>query len=300
VNTDPRIERYLSVLESRLKAFSVGDRAEIVTEIKSHVLTALERDPQANLDHVLAALGEPETVANRYLLERGLKPGKPPISPVVKWLVIGFLGTVAMVLLFAVFLLMKFSPMVNSIANQEGLEVLNELFDGESEESGVGRFALKGILSAGRFNGDLELSEQRAINVKFTNAKIETVKSEDDTFAWECDGVGAGAPESEVRGGVAELNLLRMIGAKCMLAIPKGAKLSLDGTNAKIDLDKPLFNVHARVGNGKVEITPEDGVDYKYELKIGRRKKMDFTSSEKPDAYLLHIELNNGRITRGR
>jgi hypothetical protein len=288
------------VLEARLKPFSVGDRAEIITEIKSHILSALERDPQANLDHVLAAFGEPETVANRYLLERGLKPGKPPISPVVKWLVIGFLGTMAMVLLFSVFLITKFSPMITRIGNQEGLEVLNELLDIESEENSEGRFAIKGLLSAGRFHGDLELGEQRAITVKFTNVKIETANSEDNTFAWECEGVGAGAPESEVRSGIVEFNLLRMIGARCMLAVPKGAKLSLDGTNAKVDLDRPLFNVHARIGNGKVEITPAEGIDYKYELTIGRRKKTSFVSSEKPDAFLLHVELNNGRISRGK
>ncbi len=299
MSKDPRIERYLSALEARLRPFSVGDRAEIVTEIKSHILSALERDPQVNLDHVLAALGEPEAVANRYLLERGMKPGKPPISPVVKWLVIGFLGTVAMVLLFSIFLIMKFAPLVTSVGKEEGLEVLNELLD-LGNESGEGRFAMKGILSAGRFSGDLELGAQRTIAVKFSNVKLETVNADDDTFAWECDGVGAGAPESEVRGGVAELNLLRLIGAKCVLAVPKNAKLSLDGTNAKIELDRPLFNVHARITNGKVEITPEDGVEYKYELKVGRRNKSDFVSSEKPDAYLLHVELNNGRITRGK
>src|SRR6187549_1830430 len=97
---DPRLESYLTSLERVLRPFPVSDRAEIITEIKSHVLSALERDPQARLDSVLSALGEPETVANRYLLERGLKPTKTSISPIVKWLIIGFLGTFAMILFF--------------------------------------------------------------------------------------------------------------------------------------------------------------------------------------------------------
>ena len=97
---DPRLENYLTALDSALKPLSISDRADIVTEIKSHVMSALEREPERALDAILAALGEPETVANRYLIERGQKPSKPSISPAVKWIVIGFLGTFALILLF--------------------------------------------------------------------------------------------------------------------------------------------------------------------------------------------------------
>jgi uncharacterized membrane protein len=78
MSTDPRLEGYLAKLETVLGPFSASDRAEIIMEIKSHVLAALDRDPNASMDSILAALGEPETVANRYLMERGMKPTKPP------------------------------------------------------------------------------------------------------------------------------------------------------------------------------------------------------------------------------
>ena len=109
---DPRLESYLERLDAVLKPLSVSDRAEIVTEIRSHVLSALERGTGGGLDEVLSALGEPETVANRYRMERGLNPTRPPISPVFKWLVIGFMGTVAMCMLFAGVILWKFTPLI--------------------------------------------------------------------------------------------------------------------------------------------------------------------------------------------
>jgi len=85
----PKLEGYLSLLDKTLGPISISERAEIVTEIKSHVLEAQQRDPSLSLEAILSSLGEPEQVANKYLLERGLKPSKPSTRPFVKWLVAG-------------------------------------------------------------------------------------------------------------------------------------------------------------------------------------------------------------------
>jgi uncharacterized membrane protein len=108
--TDPKIDHYLLKLERTLAPFPASDRAEILVEIKSHVLSALEHDSNASVESVLTALGEPETVANRYLMERNLKPIRPPVSPIAKWIVVGFLGTFAMTVLLILGLAFKFTP----------------------------------------------------------------------------------------------------------------------------------------------------------------------------------------------
>lgn len=77
MTNDSRLDDYLTKLERLLMLFSVSDRAEIILEIKSHVHSALARDPNTQMDSILSALGEPEFVANRYLMERGMKPAKP-------------------------------------------------------------------------------------------------------------------------------------------------------------------------------------------------------------------------------
>lgn len=138
MSTDPRLENYLATLDRALSPLPVSDRAEIVTEIKSHVLSAMERDSATSLDSILAALGEASTVANRYLLERGLKTGKPPISPVVKWVVIGFLGTVALLVAGIVALLLQLSPVVQIDGKEEKVSLLGGfiLIDGENVKIG--------------------------------------------------------------------------------------------------------------------------------------------------------------------
>src|SRR5215217_1399531 len=105
MSDEQKLEQYLSRMESVLKTFPTSDRAEVILEIKSHVYSALESDPNQTMVGILNALGEPEVVANRYLMERGLKPTRPPISPIVKWLVFGFLGTLGLMLIFGSFAL---------------------------------------------------------------------------------------------------------------------------------------------------------------------------------------------------
>ena len=151
--SDPRLERYLTALERALKPFPVSDRAEVITEIKSHVLAALEHDPQARLDHVLAALGEPEMVANRYLIDRGLKTAKPPISPIVKWLVVGFLTTIAMLFIFLGFLVSQFSPIIKVEEKGDKVAFLGGLIQVNGDE---GKFKITGFGDGDPVRSDLQ------------------------------------------------------------------------------------------------------------------------------------------------
>ena len=63
-----KLERYLGKLDNGLGSIPVSEKAEIITEMKSHILDAHAKDDSKKLEDILAAIGEPEFVANRYLI----------------------------------------------------------------------------------------------------------------------------------------------------------------------------------------------------------------------------------------
>lgn len=295
---DHRLETYLSSLERVLKPFPVGDRAEIVTEIKSHILDALARDPQTRLDTVLSALGEPEMVANRYLLERGLKPAKPPISPIVKWMVVGFLGTVAMLLIFVGFLLSRFHPLITIDEPNNKLTLLGGLIKLDGDK---GTFKLEGPFGgfAAVFDGSSPLNPGQSAFVKFTNGKFDIRNSDENQFNWSCRGAGSAAPKQMITDNTGlKLDLTTLVGADCELEIPENAKLIIEGANGKIELDNPRFSIGAKVTNGKIAIDPDESQEYIYDLSVTTGKIDKFVSSDKPNALAISIKINNGKISR--
>jgi hypothetical protein len=281
--SDPRLESYLAALEKALKPLPVSDRAEIVTEIKSHILSSLERDPQARLDLQLEAMGEPETVANRYLMERGMQTVKPPISPIVKWMVIGFLGSLAMLLIFVAVLAIKFVPMINSSDWQDKLFAANNH----------------------PYKGSIEIEKGKRAEVKFGNGKMEIGNSEGTKFSWDCVSqypatteAGSAKVNPQVDASGVKLDLLPLGGLKCELSIPRSIDFNIDGANGKLEIEEPHFSLDAKLANGKVEFNPDEHENYRFDFSVTNGKIDDFVSSQKPDAFQIKIKLSNGVIRR--
>lgn len=124
MTTQPKLESYLSDLDKALTQLPLSDRADIIIEIKSHVIQAQEKNPDDTLETILASLGDPKTVANRYLQERGITPitqaapvKAPPtmmwLAYSIKWLVIGFISFVALIILVVALVIWRFTPLVS-------------------------------------------------------------------------------------------------------------------------------------------------------------------------------------------
>lgn len=121
--TEPKLESYLGALDEALGQIPVSDRADIIIEIKSHVLDAQSRNPNQNLDDILQSLGDPETVAKRYLQERGIQAAKPApvksqasmmwVASTVKWLVIGCVSILGLLILTVALIIWRFTPLVS-------------------------------------------------------------------------------------------------------------------------------------------------------------------------------------------
>src|SRR5579872_5508182 len=120
MTTEPKLEAYLSALEKALGQIPVSDRADIIIEIKSHVLDAQQRNPAYDLDAILSSIGDADSVAKRYLQERGLQPTKPSssssmtwLATSIKWLVVGLLGIFAIFVIAVAVLIWRFTPLIS-------------------------------------------------------------------------------------------------------------------------------------------------------------------------------------------
>lgn len=80
MNTQQRLEHYGQQLAGYLTALDPADAAEVIREIKSHVLDVLEQADQvgqhADLEGILAGFGEPRDLAARYVSH--VLAGTPP------------------------------------------------------------------------------------------------------------------------------------------------------------------------------------------------------------------------------
>jgi hypothetical protein len=289
---DPRLERYLETLEQSLKPLSVSSRAEIVTEIKSHVMSALDRDPAQSLDSVLNALGEAQTVANRYLLEQGRQPVKPPISPIVKWLVIGFLGTLTLVLLFAGAMAWRFWPLVKIDGKKEQVSLLGGLIDIADDFKDSNKF---------QFSGSHPILDAKAtsLKIKFVSGKVKILNSDSQNFIWDCESTRMeSSPKVENIAKELIFDLSVAPGINCKFSVPESTSVQIVGINGKIDLVEPTFNVDAQLANGKIGMTENADFQYRYDLKVSVGQIDDFVSSDLPDAKIIKVQLSNGVITR--
>jgi hypothetical protein len=286
MSTDPKIETYLTSLEKALRGLPVSDRADIVTEIKSHILSAMERDPNAQVGQVLSAMGEPETVANRYLAERGQTFVKPPVSPMVKWIVIGFLGMFGMVLIFTTFVFLRFSPILK--VDGEKVKLLGGLIDVDDTDS-------KGHTFKGFHHLD---DDKRPLNILAVNSKFDLHNSDSNDFRWNCKTSNT-EKMPEIRGDENGLtmDLTSYAGVKCDFYFPQKHPINVEFTNGQISIEKPHYDLSIKGDNGKVDFESDSDVGYKYDVEVKLGKVDTFTSTNKSELYQIKIRLNNGLIS---
>lgn len=305
--TDPQLESYLSVLDKSLGQIPVSSRAEIVTEIKSHVMEAKERDPNATTDSVLKALGEPETVANRYLMERGLKPIKTSRSgTVMKWLTIGFLGTFALICLTITVIIWRFTPLISVDEKNDHVVLLGGMIDvngkdgrikiGDKDFSDFDNNDRKTSKSSG--HQTIDATRFKSIQIPFANGKITLQTSKDNSVHWDCKFDGPhGSGQLMEKAGMMAFDFGSRANVKCEIQIPKRIKSEVEGSNGKIDLDQPEGDVEVKLTNGKVSMQPASGVHYHYDLRVQRGLVADFKSSDDPKAIQIKMDITNGAIT---
>ena len=78
-----------------------------------------------DLDNVWKWLGFSTKGHSKYLLEKGLKPNKAPFHPILKWIIIGFLGTLIILTLFSSVVIWKLHPTLTMYDNIGYLDLMD-------------------------------------------------------------------------------------------------------------------------------------------------------------------------------
>lgn len=303
--TDPKLESYLARLNKALGPISVSDRADIITEIKSHILDVQEKNPDQPLAKTLDSLGEPESVANRYLLERGLKPGKPARSPVIKWLTVGFLGTFTVACATLVILVWRFSPIISIDEENDRVSLLGGMIDvdGKAGTVKVGSTFIHEDEESNRFEGAKAIVEGQIqeIRVPFSNGKMEILPSVDNQIRWRCKVHGPEHP-AEIQEDKTSftLNLEKAHAAKCDLELPKKVRTVITGANGKLEIIRPQNDLDISLSNGKVTIAPDEKKQYNFDMKVTNGYVEKFVSSTGPESINIKVTLANGTIKRDK
>lgn len=310
MNTPKDLNDYLNKLDRALGAVPAADRADILVEIKGHVMEALDRDPTQTAGRVLASMGEPEQVASRYLLERGLKPQKPPRHPIVKWLVIGFLGTFAISAIAVIVIVSSFTPLIKVNEDKGEVSMLGGMIDINEKDArvkvriGGESFEMSENKEAGTHNvagtkkwntADLK----REVRMQFPNGRVILHTSQKNEIVWECSNARDKANvEFQDDGKSLNIDFSPLRWAKCEVALPKGSLAKAEAKNGKLVLRGLRFNATTELRNGEVSITPADGEQYLYNLNVSNGSVDEFENSKAKNAWKVSVQLGNGRIQK--
>jgi len=266
-----KLEQYLGKLDKGLGPIPVSEKAEIITEIKSHILDAQAKDESKRLEDILAAIGEPEFVANRYLIERGLKPMKTPTHPIFKWLIIGFLGTFAIIVLFITVLIWRFTPIVKF---HEDKVTLFGTVDVDKDSSAYFNRVM--------WYGDSPKVEERAYDadkiksinimngsgdVKITSAKEKKVVLEVGRKGFKCDLVA----KLDSNG---ELLVITSDKKDCSftyvnISVPAKTDIKVKTSSGNIGVDSISGNIVAQTGSGNMKVLIGNKIKSKLNLMAG-------------------------------
>lgn len=317
--TDQKLEIYLTHLNKALGQISVSEKAEIISEIKSHILDTQDNNPDQSLATILKSFGEPEAVATRYLTERGLKPVAPAKRQVVKWLTLGFVSTLALVLIFILALVWKFTPFV-SVSKVDGREQVSLLggtinvnsdgegsgfIDFEKDENGK----IKGFNFDFSVDGDdgkwvkrskdVDVASFDELLVHFGNGSMDVRSHEDNRLSWKCSFKGLDVDEKDMfkeSAGQVQLDFRAASKARCDILVPSSMRLKVKGQNGRVELIELMNVAQVDVGNGECVIEEKEGVDYRYDLGVVNGRVESFESSSREGAIDIKVRITNGRI----
>lgn len=321
MNKDLILEHYLSQLDRELQALPTGQRAEIITEIRSHALDKSATDAAKTMQMILNEMGSPKEVAARYLEQKGVKPWAPsPARNWVKWIAISFAAMVAFVIISTIATIWYFSPLITVDEKAGRVTLFGGAID-VNEKTGevkVGSIHVKedidlkisgeeGNYTVEMKNGgshrsegerDLTVEKVKLIKIPFNTAKIEMTAATGGLFRWECRNAGSNPPPMTVNAGVMTFDLNQVNMAKCELSIPESIKVELKGVNGSVEVDQPHSELDIRVTNGKIDIRPDRSKVYDFEVKVLNGMHDNFERSSDKQALKVKVDVVNGVVRK--
>ena len=302
-NSQLRIEHYLLQLDRQLQGLTVSQRAEIVTEIKSHILDSMEKDPQRDIEAILADLGQPGVVAERYLSAKGLQPRTSSGRRWLKWLAIGVAGCFAMLLITTMLGVWYLSPLVKVDENTGRVVLLGGLIDVNKRLDKVrigGLEVSEDMKNSVEVSGEEDLSDKNisVIKIPFNTAKLEVESSSDAIIKWDCKSPTMTSLKTELAAGILTLNLDSLNLAKCEITLPAGIASEFHGVNGHMEVTKPEAPMDIALTNGKVNIQPDKSRVYDFEVHVKNGLQDFFPRANNPDAIKVRVSVVNGLVNK--
>lgn len=291
-----KLEHYLTNLEKSLGVISISEKAEIITEIKSHVLDALENS-EKSMTEVLEELGRPEQVASKYLLERGLELQKPPRHPLMKWLIIGFLGTLGIIAVFVAIIIWRFTPLVHVDEEKGQVKIMGGMINVNGNSETLKNLKInKGVNDfTEQFSGERKIDEELTkIFLKFSNTSLKIKPSEGKNLQYECE--TNGTPRVSENKEELIFNFKSLAMADCLFFIPADIDIEVNASNGKFNFYELQNNLIFEGANGRVKFKPHEQIGYDYDVLLRNGKRDAFQNSKGSKTYKVKISLINGRI----
>lgn len=302
MSTNSKLESYLTTLNEHLGAISVSDRSEIIMEIKSHVMDTLDKNPDKNIENVLKDFGSAETIAKKYLDERGIKAQpkkKSTFGTFLKWTMIASASLMILLSLSLFMLIRGITPLVEisdqnvSILggfvhiNDDGVKVGKNFID--IHEQG---FALEGNLDA--------KASLKEIKIKGLDGKFELSEGDAQIINWDCKvDVKNAKILPHVSKSAVELDFTQFKKMDCEITIPSNMMASTKLENGKIEVTDPKGNYDLDLKNGTIDISPSVNAEYNFDLKVQRGVTDPFQSANKKEAFNIKARIENGKISNG-
>lgn len=304
MNKEVRIEHYLLQLDRALVALPVSQRAEIVTEIKSHIYAVLDKDPTQSVEPILGGLGSAAQVAERYLAVKGISRAAPSRGHRwLKGLAIVTVAFFAVIFFSGLATVWYLSPIIKVDRAEGHVTLFGGLIDVNEK---IGRIRVGGIevndaLKEGvRVTGEQNIASKniKMVKIPFNTAQLEISSSADQVLHWDCKATGNASPKTDTTAGVMTLNLDSLNLAKCTIALPFGIATEFQGVNGNMEIESPRDAMDISLTNGKVKIRPDPAKVYDFEVKVKNGLQDSFPRSGAKGAVKIKVHVVNGLVNK--
>lgn len=297
------LEQYLSEIEANLSDIAPSERSKIILENHRHILQAQENFPDKSLKEILRDLGTAQKVANHYRLDRGLKTFKPKRHPILKWLSITFLGSIATLFIFLGVLIWKFTPIAKFDEEAQRIILLGGMIDINGMSGKIKVFDQYQFIEnryTNQFEGSLELpSDANEVVVNFESGSYTISTTPTRMVTWNCKLQSAPVEDMvTLNESSLQLDFNKTGSGSCSLEIPVNSVLTLTGKDGQVEFLEPEFDLLAEMTNGNFIFTPSPEVEYNFDVRVESGRQANFESSIQPSAYEVKLYLKNGNVEK--
>jgi len=304
MNEQYRVTRYLNDVKESLLSLNASEREEIIQDLKCKINEQTLKQPHLKADEVIGSLGSPTVLANFILLQKGNIINRVKSKSSLKHLLLFMMGLITLAVLSLGILIWKFTPIIELSSDDQKISILGGAITLNSNH--LSQIKLKNnFQKTKKFKGTQEINMASVDSsfVVFQSGHFELSNSETKNIIWDCDINSDENNQDDLPVVLAEiksfhLDFSQIDGAHCKIQIPRNLKFSIKGSNGSISFNKVQFPVYSELENGEVIFSPDEMINYQYEIHVSRGQTDHFDSSEKNDALKIHLSIENGSIVK--